>query len=165
MRAQAKKISHAIHGPQRDSGLSRGWLWRWQKRHGIGQVKICGEVRSADLEAAAAFPIQFGQYIKEEQLQEEQIYNCDETALYWRMLPDKTIAVKNNPDKDEGFKIIKDRVTFLLCTNATVSQKIKPLAIGRYRSPRCFQHINMSNLPIQFVSSANAWMTGQLFKD
>ena len=78
-------------------------MWRWQKHHGIGQVKICCEVKSVDLEAAAAFPIQFGQYIQKEQLQEEQIYNCVETGLYWTMLPNKTLAVKNNLHKDEGF--------------------------------------------------------------
>ena len=114
----------------------------------FGQVKICCEVKSANLVAAPAFPIQFGQYIQEEQLQEEQIYNCDETERNWRMLPDKTLAVKT-------YKIIKDRVTFFLCTIATGSHKIKHLAIGRYRSPRCFHHINMSNLPIEYVSSAN----------
>jgi transposase-like protein len=32
-----------------------GWLWRWQKRHGIGEIKISGEAKSSDAEGAKLF--------------------------------------------------------------------------------------------------------------
>ena len=56
VRVQAEKLHKAIHGSHKETAVSRGWLQRWQKRHGVTQVKICGEVKSADLEAAASFP-------------------------------------------------------------------------------------------------------------
>jgi len=40
--------------PETEFDASRGWLYRFQQRHGIGQTKACGEVKSADMAAAEA---------------------------------------------------------------------------------------------------------------
>ena len=32
----------------------------------------------------------------------EQIYNADETGLFFKMLPDRTLAMKNDARKTEG---------------------------------------------------------------
>ena len=92
------------HDPALDSA-------RWQRRHRITQVKICGEVESADLEAAESFPPQLKSYMNDNQLTPEQVYNCDETAIFWRILHSKTIALQNYAQKTQGYKIIKDRIT------------------------------------------------------
>jgi hypothetical protein len=66
----------------------------------------------------------------------EQIYNADETGIYYKMLPDKTLAVKSDQRRKEGFKAIKDRLTILFTVNKTGSHKLKPLCIGKSRAPR-----------------------------
>ena len=81
VRVKAEKLHKAINGSHKETADSRGWLQRWQKRHGITQVKISGELKSADLEAAASFSPQLKTYMNENQLIPEQIYNCDETTL------------------------------------------------------------------------------------
>ena len=95
-------------------------------------------------------------------LNDHQVYNCDETALYFRMLPTRTLDVNNSINKS-GLKINKDRVTLLFATNKSGSHKVKPLCIGKSRNPRCFQHVNMTSLPITYRNTKNAWMTSDIF--
>ena len=47
----------------------------------------------------------------------DDIHNCDETGLFYRELPDKTLAIKGQECR-EG-KRSKEHVTALLCCNAT----------------------------------------------
>lgn len=160
VRAQATKISTS------ETFLaSNGWLSKWKRRHGISSVKTSGEIRSADHESADAFQIEFQQYVEEQGYHKEQIYNADETALFFKMLPDRTLATKDDPHKREGYKQLKNRVTFLFCTNWSGCHKLKPLSIGKSAKPRCFKHKNMNNLEVIYANSANAWMTAAIFKD
>lgn len=93
----------------------------------------------------------------------ECVYNADETALYYRLLPDKTLASKTDNHKTEGYKQSKDRLTLLFAVNSTGSHKLPPLCIGKFRSPRCFKHVNMNCLPLKYDASKNSWMTAGIF--
>lgn len=166
LQAQAAKMHATLHGPEApEFCASTGWLARFRKRHGIVYTKITGDVRSADHEAAARFPEEFRAYVEEHGLCDDQIYNTDETALYSRMLPDHTLALRTDTTKTHGFKQSKDRVTLLLTVNKTGSHKLKPLVIGRYNNPRCLKNVNRSTLPVEYTHSKNAWMTSRLFED
>ena len=55
------------------------------------------------------------------------IYNADETALFYKLMPNKTLELKGN--KCFGGKSSKERITALLCTNSTGTDKLKPLII------------------------------------
>ena len=165
LKAQAEKFDKSINGPDSEFSASQGWLWRWQKRHRVSQMKIVGEKRSADENGAARFPSKLLDFIDEHGLCDEQIYNPDETGLYYRMLPDRTLAMKSDGRKGEGFKLAKDRTTMLFCCNKTGTHKLQPLCIGKFASPRCFHHVNMNTMPIKYTSSGNAWMTAAIFQD
>jgi len=54
IQAQALQIHQQLFPQAPDSSFraSRGWLQKWQKRHGVKAVTIQGEVRSADHQAA-----------------------------------------------------------------------------------------------------------------
>jgi hypothetical protein len=67
---------------------------------------------------------------------ESDIFNCDETGLMFRAIPDKTLTMKN--DKCFGRKITKQRLTVLLCSNM-LSDFEKPLIIGNARNPKMLQ--------------------------
>ena len=164
IQGQATKFNEALNGKETSFVASTGWLHRFKDRHGISQVSIAGEVRSADTEAAQSYPEKLREIIEEGGYTQEQIYNCDETGLCYKMLPNKTLAMKNDPHKHEGFKKIKDRVTLLFCVNKTGSHKVRPLCIGKSQNPRCFYHINRSTLPFSYDASKNAWMTSSIFE-
>ena len=52
-------------------------------------------------------------------------------------------------------------MTALVAVNMDGSDKRPLLFIGKSKEPRCFRGV--SHLPIPYMSSRNAWMTGALF--
>uniref|UniRef100_H3AZH0 HTH CENPB-type domain-containing protein n=1 Tax=Latimeria chalumnae TaxID=7897 RepID=H3AZH0_LATCH len=143
VKAQAEKFCKEL-------SVKQGWLDCFKRRYGTSQVKISGEIRSANSEAANTFSDEFKAYLEEEGFTEEQVYNADESGLYFKMLPDTTLAAKNDEKKSEEFKQDKNRVTFLFACNKTGNHKLTPLCIGKSRQPRCFHHTNMKSLPIEY---------------
>jgi len=134
---------------------SKGWLEKFQKRYNSSSKIITGESGSVILEHVESGRKRLQELIALFDI--ENVYNADETGLFFRLGPNKTLATKN--DKAKGTKKNKERITVLLCCNATGSKKFKPLVIGKYQNPRCFKKINMQTLPVQYTSNSKAWMT------
>lgn len=144
-----------------DFNASHGWLTRYKKRFGIRLLKQSGEKLSSNLQEVEPFKRKLRQVIVENNLPKDAIFNADETGIFWKSLPEKTyvnFAEKCAP----GRKTSKERITILVCCNATGSKKIKPLLIGKSQKPRAFRN---KVLPVDYVSSKNAWMTCTLFKN
>lgn len=139
---------------------SNGWLNRFKQRYGIRLLTISGEKLSSNPELVDPFKQKLKNKIEELAILPDQIYNADESGLYWKLLPDKTY-VANTEKNAPGRKVAKQRITFLLCTNATGNHKLKPLVIGKSKNPRCFRNFNC---PVYYKSSKSAWMTTQIFK-
>lgn len=53
-------------------------------------VRICGEIASADNEAALKFPGILQRVIEEDGFREHQIFNVDETEIFWKIIPTRT---------------------------------------------------------------------------
>lgn len=71
-----------------------------------------------------------------------------------------------------GPKVSKDRITALACritalaqANATGSHRLPMLVIGKSKKPRCFKHVNMSAMPIVYISQKKAWMDSKIFTE
>ena len=77
---QARK-HHEQLNVEGECEYSEGWL-QFKKRHGIKYLKIC-EKASADYDAAECYIDELAKMVSDENLSPEQIYNADETALYW----------------------------------------------------------------------------------
>ena len=93
----------------------------------------------------------------------DQIFNCDETGLYFKMLPGHTLAsVYNQPD---GTKKAKDMVTINACANASGIIKLPLLLIGKGKNPRCFRKLNKEALPVVYRNQKNSWVYTQIFRD
>ena len=56
----------------------------------------------------------------------------------------------------------KDRITLLACANATGTDRVKLLTIGKAANPRCFSRINRQALGCVYMHSKKAWMTSNL---
>jgi hypothetical protein len=139
---------------------SNGWLQTFKKRYGIRFLKIAGQKLSSQPELIAPFKEKLSKKVTELQLSLEQIYNADESGLYWKLLPDKTY-VSSLEKTAPGRKAEKQRVTFLACTNASGSHKVKLLVIGKAENPRTFKNFNC---PVNCDNSKTAWMTSEIFK-
>lgn len=142
-----------------DFNASEGWLHKFKRRHGMRFIKVCGEILSSDTTQITPFIHTLRAKMDEMKLTHAQIYNADESGLFYRMIPDKTYVAaceKTAP----GRKIRKERFTFMLCANADGTNKVKPLVIGKAAKPRCF--VNFDN-PLDYDNSATAWMTSKIF--
>ncbi|XP_054087866.1 jerky protein homolog-like [Zeugodacus cucurbitae] len=91
----------------------------------------------------------------------DQLYNADESGLFWKLLPEKTY-VSSMEKRAPGVKSEKQRITFLCCSNATGSHKLKLLVIGKVKNPRSFRNFQC---PTDYKSSKSAWMTSAVFKE
>ena len=61
-------------------------------------------------------------------------YNMDEAALYWKMVPDVTLATESQA----GSKKEKARISIVACCNAEGSHKLSLWLIEKAKNPRCF---------------------------
>ena len=93
-----------------------------------------------------------------------QIFNCEETGLYYQLFPKKTLAAHSEKRAD-GRKAPKQRVTINACSNASGMIKLPLLLIGKYKNPRCFKHIKKEFVPVTYNNQSNAWMSTSIFSD
>ena len=164
---KAKQFNEQLHAEEATTPsftASAGWLWRFCNRHGIRGLRLQGEKLSANTEAPEPFKEQLQEIMEREGLTLEQIYNCDETGLYYRMLPTQTLAAKTEKNAS-GMKKQKERVTLMACSNASGSHKLPLLFIGKAENPRCFKHVNKAALPVVYKSQKNAWADATIFTD
>ena len=92
----------------------------------------------------------------------KDMFNPDETGLYFRTLPKQSMVVKGDPRK--GIKTAKERMTVCLACSAT-GEKLKPLVISRAENPRCLKGVNKSSLPVTYKFNRRAWITASIFYD
>ena len=144
----------------KDFICSVGWLERFKKRHNI----ICGKISGEAAEVSTTVIEQWINVVwpeKKEEYAEEDIFNCDETGIFYKLTPEKTLKFKG--EKCVGGKKSKERLTVLLCANMTGNEKRKLLVIGKAKQPRCFK--NVKKLPVRYVANRKAWMTSEIFRE
>ncbi|CAF1023635.1 unnamed protein product [Rotaria sordida] len=93
----------------------------------------------------------------------KDIFNCDETGLFFKFMPDKSLTL--NREECKGGKKSKERYTILFCVNSTGEEKLKPLVIAKSLKPRCFKNLNVSKLPVDWRANKTAWMNVKLFSE
>lgn len=160
LKQKAKALNLELKEHPGEFLASEGWLQRFKRRFGIRFLKVCGEKLSSQPELVDPFKLQLNEKIKELGLTTEQLYNADETGLYWKLLPTKTF-VSSMEKTAPGRKTEKQRITFLACTNASGNHKLKPLVIGKAKNPRSFKNFSC---PVDYEHSKSAWMTARIFR-
>ncbi|KFD67239.1 hypothetical protein M514_05100 [Trichuris suis] len=140
---------------------SKGWLAKYAKRFNLKKLKITREAASADFVAASTFPEEFKEIVDQKGYLPEQIFNCDETALFWKRMP-KRAYIHKSAKQATGIKPLKDRLTLVLCGNAA-GHMIEPGVVYRTRNPRSLRNKNKDCLPVFWQHNKKAWMTVILF--
>ena len=62
----------------------KGWFDNFKKRTGIHSVVRHGEAASSNKDAAEKFVENFKDFMDREGFIPEQVFNCDETGLFWK---------------------------------------------------------------------------------
>ncbi|GIY79170.1 hypothetical protein CDAR_79781 [Caerostris darwini] len=143
---------------------SRGWFENFKKRSGIHSVVRHGEAASSDMKAAEDYIKTFSDLIKAQGYISQQVFNCDETGLFWKKMPNRTYITAEEKMMP-GHKPMKDRLTLALCANASGDCKIKPLLVYHSENPRAFKShkILKEKLQVMWRSNPKAWVTRKFF--
>ena len=159
IRTEAQRIWSEIPAYQNlpIPSFSNSWLQRFKSTHGIRRVQRHGEAASvtdaeAEMNTLRALTAQF---------EPQNIYNMDETGLFWKMLPSTGLSSSNRP----GLKRDKARITVVCCCNATGDDRVPLWLIGKAAMPRALRSVNLSALNIHWRANKKAWMTGTIMAD
>uniref|UniRef100_A0A3P8RKE9 HTH CENPB-type domain-containing protein n=1 Tax=Astatotilapia calliptera TaxID=8154 RepID=A0A3P8RKE9_ASTCA len=132
---------------------SHGWFYRFKKRTGNHSVVRHGEAASSDHTAAEEFVKKFEELINQEGYIPQQVFNCDETGLFWKKMPWRTYITAEEI-KMPGHKPMKDRLTLALCANASGTKICVPSRNTKTLKER---------LEVMWRSNPKAWVTRQFF--
>lgn len=85
----------------------------------------------------------------------EQVFNMDETGLFWKRTPTCTFIMKDEAKAPE-FKAQKDRVTRFM---------INLGLIYKSKNPRPLKNKSKISLPVYWMHNTKVWMTKVLILD
>lgn len=157
LRRKAQDLGTRLDVPE-DFKYSSGWVTNFKKRHGISQRVISGESAGVLNEVVDDGIKKAVEVISQYQLKD--VFNMDETALFFKMLPDRSLTTDAYT---KGVKKFKDRLSIAFTTNATGTEKLKPVVIGKALKPRCFKNFNQE-LYVHYFANRKAWMTSLIFE-
>lgn len=138
--------------------FSTGWLSGFKKRYNLYKRTQHGEASSVSNTAAEemkAVQTLAGEY------EEDNIYNMDETGLFWRQAPSSGLSTQNRP----GIKKDKSRITLVACANSTGSDRLPVWFIGNAKTPRSLHGLNIRALGGIWQANKKAWMTTIIMKE
>lgn len=161
--AAKAKVFFDLLGMEGKFDASSGWLTRFKQRHGIREIGLHGEKLSGDQQAADDFQREFEEFVSKEKLSFEQIYSADESGLFWKCLPTRTLAFESERQAP-GHKSSKERYTIMSCSNVTGEHKLKLAVIGKSKKPRSFKGTRAENLPVDYFHQKKGWMDQTIFK-
>lgn len=143
-----------------DFKATDGWLNRWKVRNNIVFKRAHGEAQSADIIGASSWRAStIPNFLSE--YRPEEIYNADDTGLYYRATPDGSLVFRKAALS--GSKKAMERLTVLVCANMSGSDRCKLLVIGKAKQPRCMKNLDRGALPVNYDANKTAWMTSELF--
>lgn len=138
--------------------FSVGWLSRFKSRRGIKHRIQHGEAASVPITAEdemKAVRTLCGEYL------EDDIYNMDETGLFWRSAVNHGLLSTPLPGKKQD----KSRITAVLCTNSTGTDRLPLWFIGHAQQPRALRGLNFEALGCRWQGNKKAWMNTLIMID
>lgn len=158
VQAKAKEIAASLNNETFKG--SNGWLESFKFRHNIVWNSVCGEANDVNITLVEQWKEKIRLLVHN--YEPCDIYNGDETGLFFRAIPSKTLCVQG--DKCIGGKQSKERLTIFLCSNMTGSIE-KPMVIGKAAKPRCFKNLYLDKLPVIWKNNKKAWNTAAIMEE
>ena len=149
----------SITGFTASHGYVRGFL----KRYDICNITMHGQAGGANLAEAAAAVEDIRR--KLESYPPDRVYNMDDTGLLYKCLPSRSYVPCRDRRLARGSKAMRniDRVTLLLCTNATGTHKLPVTMIGSAARPLCFRGEG-NECPLPYFDQKKAWMDKHVYE-
>ena len=148
-----------LYPAERPPAFSNGWLEGFKSRHGIKTQKKLGEDADVDEKGGEEAMQHIRRLTASYDL--DCIYNMDETGLYWKMVPDRTLASEHL----SGVKSDKARISIAVTVNGDGSLRPPLWIVGKAAVPVCMKGINKDALGAYWRSNKKAWMTGAIMRE
>ena len=84
-----------------------------------------------------------------------QLYNADETGIYWCAQPSNTQAFCAEAHTP-GHKVSKDHVSAMVCANADGTHRLKLAVVGKATKPRSLKNV-MDSLSVHYYLNKAVW--------
>ncbi len=135
IRQKATQFLERLHPDAPKFEFSSGWSAKFKQRHQIRSHRRFGESGAADTKIIKESLPRIRTILDQYAL--ANIYNMDETGLFYRMQVDSSLATR----QFEGCKQNKERITITICCNADGSDKLPLWIIGKsFRPPLLQEH-------------------------
>ena len=155
---KARALFEAKRQGVAEFSASNGWFHNWRWHCNVSKsTQLHGEAADVDLDAAeqemhvlrnelASYPA-------------SNVLNMNKAGLFYGDIPNRSYLAADEGDSRQvgrGRKSMKakERVTIVLCVNATSTCKLTHVVIGSAKNPRCFKQ-NPLSLP--YYHQQNAW--------
>lgn len=146
--------------PTEKFSASKGWFVRFKERHCLPHFTVSSTAPGRK----DVYPKVLRSIIEDGEYSPQQVFNVDETGLYWKRMPEGTfISVEEKAEP--GFKSSKDRLMLLLGGNAAGDFKLKPLLVYHLENPKALKGYSKPNLPVIWRSNKKAWATRTIFQE
>lgn len=139
---------------------SNGWLSSFRNRYKISWNQINSESNKVNTDSIQNWKSKISEFVKD--YDPIDIYNCDETGLFFRAIPNETSKLRRK--KCENGKLSNERLTVLLCVNM-IGDFEKPLVIGKSAKPKCFNNLDLCELPVIWNANKKAWMSSSIMEN
>ena len=119
-------------------------------------------VRSQMAEAAASYPEDTAKMVSESGHSTQWVSSGDETTWYSKETPSVNLIARGEKSMP-GFKVSKDRLTFLLKINSAGDLKLKPILIYHWENPRALRNYAKYTPPELYKRIPKAQISSHLF--
>lgn len=158
--AKAKQLAEALPDCQ-NFQASWGWYRNFRTRRGLQSILLHGEGGEVDRNNPQT--LQALQNLEEiiKEYDPSCVYNMDETGVFYRLLPRYSVLL---PSEDlstaRGKKKSKERVTLVVCCNATGTERVPVAMIGKAKESAC---IAGRQWPLPYFNQKKAWVDIPVF--
>lgn len=137
--------------------FSSGWLERFKRRWELGALSPRPDDAT---NATVVGGEQWSSLLAEvSQYARRDVWSAGETALFYKMSPDKRVSVASLPGREKR----ADVITFLACCNSDGTEKADLHFIGKSRAPAAFCGKHGVEYGVNYTSNEKAWVTSSLF--
>nr|XP_045618267.1 uncharacterized protein LOC123770459 isoform X1 [Procambarus clarkii]XP_045618268.1 uncharacterized protein LOC123770459 isoform X1 [Procambarus clarkii]XP_045618269.1 uncharacterized protein LOC123770459 isoform X1 [Procambarus clarkii]XP_045618270.1 uncharacterized protein LOC123770459 isoform X1 [Procambarus clarkii]XP_045618271.1 uncharacterized protein LOC123770459 isoform X1 [Procambarus clarkii] len=151
-------------GPSEEPQFNHAWLEGFKKFHQFHNISLTSEFGSADKGAVEEFLPKLLENIEKGGYSPDQVFNANETELYWKRLPDSTFVTKDKTFVS-GLETAQDYLSLLLCANASGDLKMKPMMVYHSKEPHSLKGTSLSQLPVLWKWNKTPRVTAELFED
>ncbi|XP_049277518.1 tigger transposable element-derived protein 2-like [Anopheles funestus] len=154
---QAKYL-HETLGLKRAFNASSGWLSRFKQRYGISGVYTHSTAKGGSTTNAGRYCYQFQQVMQNEDWLPDQIYNVDETGMYWNSLPSKFGSTGSD------MNITNERIMVICCTNATGTHKLDLTIVIKSKNPWNLKEEELPQTALNYYEAKGGWVSKEIFR-